>query len=57
VVVADLNEVSLEQAWKNRQMKILRTWFLKDEIPENCKCYNCINNSNNDVRKITEIID
>jgi molybdenum cofactor biosynthesis enzyme MoaA len=56
LVAADLNMVSLEEAWNNNIMKKLRSWHINDEIPENCKCYNCIKNCNNDVLGLDKLI-
>jgi hypothetical protein len=53
LVVADLNKTSLKDAWNCDKMKELRSWHLTGKIPANCKCYNCINNTNNIIEPLS----
>jgi hypothetical protein len=54
MVVADLNKVTLEEAWDCELAKKVRTAFLEQKIPESWLCYNCINNSNNTVEPLSD---
>jgi hypothetical protein len=57
MVVADLNKVTLEEAWDCELAKKVRTAFLEQKIPECWLCYNCINNSNNTVVSLGDCED
>ena len=46
LAIADLNKVSLEEAWNSEKMMMLRNMHLKNEIPTQVMCYNCIHNTN-----------
>lgn len=56
LVVADLNKTSLREAWNCNAMKKLREWHLDGKIPEDCKCYNCIYNTNKDVLPLEKLL-
>jgi len=46
LIVADLNNISLAEAWNSEKMQRIRTYLLNNNIPQNIKCHNCINNTN-----------
>lgn len=52
LAVADLNKVSLLEAWNNEKMIALRKMHLNKEIPDNVMCYNCVNNENHAIEPI-----
>jgi MoaA/NifB/PqqE/SkfB family radical SAM enzyme len=52
LVVADLNKISLEEAWNSEKYKRIRTYLLNKNIPQNVKCYNCLNNTNHEILPI-----
>lgn len=52
LVVADLNKVSLLEAWNCEKMIELRRMHLNDSIPTNVVCYNCVHNANNKIEPI-----
>jgi molybdenum cofactor biosynthesis enzyme MoaA len=54
LVVADLNKISLQDAWNCDKMKKLRSFHLNRTIPQNLKCYNCLYNMNNIIEPICE---
>jgi hypothetical protein len=54
MVVADLNKVALKDAWYCDNMLKVRSFFLKQEIPANSLCYNCLNNGHNVVEPICD---
>jgi wyosine [tRNA(Phe)-imidazoG37] synthetase (radical SAM superfamily) len=56
LIVADLERTPLAEGWNSEAMKILRTWHLEGNIPKRCKCYNCINNTNNEVLPLNELM-
>ncbi|MDR2408826.1 MAG: radical SAM protein [Bacteroidales bacterium] len=56
LVVANLNTTSLASAWNCDAIKKLREWHISGNMPENCKCYNCINNTDNAVKPLLELI-
>ncbi|GHV96307.1 hypothetical protein AGMMS50293_26270 [Spirochaetia bacterium] len=53
-VVADLNKVSLKEAWTCDAVKQVRSYFLNKNIPSNLFFYNCIYNTNNPVKPISD---
>jgi hypothetical protein len=54
LIIADLNKVKLNDAWYCENMKKLRVALLRNEIPENCMCYNCLNDTNNTIVPFSE---
>jgi MoaA/NifB/PqqE/SkfB family radical SAM enzyme len=56
LVVADLNKTSLKDAWNSEDFQKFRSFLLNKNVPENCKCYNCINNTNNEVFPLEKIL-
>ncbi|GHV15167.1 hypothetical protein FACS189491_12050 [Spirochaetia bacterium] len=56
LVVADLNKVSLREAWFSEEAKNIRAVLLSGEISENCQCYNCIHNTDNPIEPLCDWI-
>jgi MoaA/NifB/PqqE/SkfB family radical SAM enzyme len=56
LLVADLNKTSLKDAWNSEDFQKFRSFLLNKNVPENCKCYNCINNTNNKVFPLEKIL-
>jgi len=52
LIVADLNKIPLAKAWNSEKIQRIRTYLLNKNIPQNIKCYNCINNTNYKVQPI-----
>ena len=52
LAVADLNKVSLLDAWNSDRMLTLRRMHLNDKIPDNIMCYNCVHNENHTIAPI-----
>lgn len=52
LVVADLNQISLLEAWNSEKMIMLRRMHLKDQISDNIMCYNCVKNENHTIEPI-----
>ncbi|MDR2554270.1 MAG: SPASM domain-containing protein [Fibromonadaceae bacterium] len=52
LIVADLNKISLAEAWNSEKMQRIRTYLLNNNMPQNVKCYNCINNTNHEILPI-----
>ena len=46
MIVADLNSITIEDAWYNEKFSNLRRQHLEGNLPDNIMCYNCINNTN-----------
>jgi MoaA/NifB/PqqE/SkfB family radical SAM enzyme len=55
LVLADLNKLTLEEAWACENARMLRSYFVNQVIPKNILCYNCINNSNNISESIQKV--
>jgi MoaA/NifB/PqqE/SkfB family radical SAM enzyme len=49
LIIADLNEQSLKDAWHSELIMRLRRDLLNNTVSKNCLCYNCLNDTNNDV--------
>jgi hypothetical protein len=54
LVYADLNKVSLQEAWHNEEICTLRRNHLNQNISRNCLCYNCMNNTDDTVKLLCE---
>jgi hypothetical protein len=54
LVVADLNKMSLLEAWNCDKMVKLRQFHLDNNIPKNIKCHNCLYNTNYDVKPLCD---
>lgn len=52
LAVADLNKVSLLEAWNNEKTIALRRMHLNNQIAENARCYNCIHNENREIEPL-----
>ena len=54
--IADLNRVSLKDAWQDKVFQKLRQMLMDNDIPKNLQCYNCLNNTNEQIRPLLEVI-
>jgi len=52
LLVADLDKIPLAEAWNSEKMQRIRTYLLNNNMPQNVKCYNCINNTNYEILPI-----
>lgn len=52
LVVADLHEMSLLEAWNSVKMRNLRKMHLNKDIPKGVMCYNCIHNENEEIQPL-----
>lgn len=53
LVVADLNEMSLKEAWNCETVKKIRKKHLENDL-KGTACYNCINNSNSKIQPLVK---
>jgi len=53
LAIADLNTISLEFAWSNKEFQILRRMHLENKL-EGTLCYNCFKNENVDIKPIKQ---
>jgi len=51
---ADLNKTTLKEAWINSDVQILRNQHINETLPKNGLCYNCLNNTNNEIESISQ---
>jgi MoaA/NifB/PqqE/SkfB family radical SAM enzyme len=55
--IADLNKVTLKDAWENPVFQKLRQMLIDNNIPKNIQCYNCLNNTNEQMEPLLNLLE
>jgi MoaA/NifB/PqqE/SkfB family radical SAM enzyme len=55
--IADLNKIPLKDAWQDSIFLKLRQMLMDNDIPKNLQCYNCLNNTNEQISPLLEVIN